>query len=114
MCTVNRFDWNYNRLSTMNRNFLIGFAAGLLIFAGINVLTTHLSSDCGLPAVFGLDSCADDISRAGWPLQFYEEGGFAFRRNFNSFFFLINVEVGLLFSIGCGWIYLRSKKTLSK
>ena len=93
----------------MTRYFATGFCFGLLLFLLFNLLAAHLSSDCGLLAVFGRDSCADDIARFGWPLQFYEEGGFAYHRNFNTLFLLINIAAGILFSILPGWIYARWK-----
>jgi hypothetical protein len=98
----------------MNRRFFIGFTYGLLIFIAINLLAAHLSSDCGLPAVFGLDSCADDIVRAGWPLRFYEQGGFAYRSNFNPLFMCINMAIGIGFSLLSGWFYARSQKAPPK
>jgi hypothetical protein len=98
----------------MIKRFTIGFGIGLLLFIAIDLISAHLSSDCGLLAVFGRDSCADDIARAGWPLQLYEEGGFAYRHNFNVLFLLIDVAIGIAFSITFGWIYSRSKKTLPK
>ena len=55
---------------------VIGFILTLLLFLAVNLLAAHLQSDCGLPAFFNLSGCADDIRRAGFPLQFYEEGGF--------------------------------------
>jgi hypothetical protein len=93
----------------MSKRFFIGFISALLIFSAINLLEAHLSSDCGLPALFGRDACADDITRAGWPLQFYEEGGFAYRREFNTFFFLINLWIGLGVSLLAGWLFARRK-----
>jgi hypothetical protein len=98
----------------MSRRFLFGFIGGLLIFVAINLLAAHLVSDCGLPAVFGRDACADDIARAGWPLQFYEEGGFAFRSNFNVIFLWMNILIGFVFSGLTGWLASRLKKPLSK
>ena len=98
----------------MTKRFAIGFCIGLLIFLIINLLAAHLASDCGLFAVFGRDPCADDIARAGWPLQFYEEGGFAYRSNFNLPFLLINMAIGVVFSIFLGWIHSNSKKPLLK
>jgi hypothetical protein len=98
----------------MKQNFLIGSATGLLIFVLLNLIAAHLSSDCGLFAVFGLDTCADDIARAGWPLRFYESGGFAFRSNFNYLFLFINMAIGLGLALLFGWIYSRNKKTLPK
>jgi hypothetical protein len=58
--------------------------------------------------------CADDIARAGWPLQFYEEGGFAYRSTFNLLFLLINVAIAVAFSMILGWICSRSKWPLPK
>lgn len=107
----------------MSKRFVIGFVSGLLIFGAINLLAAHLSSDCGLVAIFGRDAprhpttgavCADDITRAGWPLQFYEEGGFVYRRQFNTFFFLVNLWLGLGVSLLAGWLLARRKKGPSK
>ena len=98
----------------MTLRFAIGFIIGLLIFIAFNLISAHLSSDCGLPAVFGRDSCADDIARAGWPMRFYEEGGLAYRHNFNPLFLLIDLEIGAAFSIVSAWLLSRNKKTLPK
>ena len=98
----------------MRKRFFIAFGIGLSIFLAINLLMAHLASDCGLPAVFGRASCADDIARAGWPLQFYEEGGFAYRYNFNMPFLGINIGVGVIFSVILGWLYSQNKKTVPK
>jgi len=53
-------------------------------------------------------------ARAGWPVQFYEEGGFAYRSNFNLLFLIINVAIGVVFSIIPGWIQSHSKRPLLK
>jgi hypothetical protein len=98
----------------MSKHFAIGFVLGLLFFVAINLLSAHLGSDCGLPAVFGRDACADDIARAGWPLQFYEEGGFAYRSNFNRFSLLLNIVIGMGLAILAGWWNQRRKTPLSK
>lgn len=98
----------------MSKRFLIGFAIGLLLFLAVNLVAAHLASDCGLPAVFGRDACADDIARAGWPLQFYEEGGFAYHLAFNRLFLWINLGIGLAFAILCGLLLSRRKKSLPK
>jgi len=89
----------------VTKRFAIGFRIGLLIFLAINLLAAHLASDCGLPAVFGRDGCADDIARAGWPLQFYEEGGFAYHRDFNLTFLQFNLATGLAFALLSGWLF---------
>ena len=98
----------------MIKHFAIGFVIGLLIFILINLLAAHFSSDCGLPAVFGHDSCADDIARAGWPMQFYEDGGIAYHQDFNPLFLLINLGIGMTFAIITGWLFSRTKKLLPK
>ncbi|HXQ34589.1 MAG TPA: hypothetical protein VN843_11310 [Anaerolineales bacterium] len=87
----------------MSRRFIIGFVIGLLIFIAINLLSAHLASDCGLPAVFGRDPCADDIARAGWPLRFYEEGGFAYRLEFNLPALLVDLVIGIIWASVVGW-----------
>jgi len=98
----------------MTKRFMIGFGIGLLIFMAINLLSAHLRSDCGLLAVFGRDACADDIARAGWPLQFYEDGGFSYRHNFNAVFLVVNLGVGILLAAFTGLLIARIEKTLSK
>lgn len=98
----------------MNRHFFLGFTAALLLFLAINLLAAHLASDCGLPAVFGQDACADDITRAGWPLQFYEEGGFAYRNEFNPSSLFINLAAGIGVSGIAGWLYSRQKNAPPK
>ena len=65
------------------RHFLIGFTLTLLLFLAVSLLAAHLQSDCGLPGLLHMAGCADDISRAGFPLLFYEAGGFAYRNNFS-------------------------------
>jgi hypothetical protein len=85
------------------RKFLVIFSVGLLLFLAANLLAAHLNSDCGLPALFGLDSCADDIVRAGWPLQFYEEGGIAFHSSFDVTRLALDVAIGLAASAALAW-----------
>ena len=88
----------------MKRAFLNGFLIGLLIFLLANLLAAHLLSDCGLPAVFGRDFCADDIARAGFPFVFFKEGGFAYRSIFNLPYFLLDIFIGLDFAVLGGFI----------
>lgn len=61
--------------------------------------TAHLRSDCGLLGLLKLARCSEDISRAGFPLQFYEEGGFVHRIHFNPFFLGCDIEIGLTLSV---------------
>jgi len=98
----------------MFKRFVIGCGLGILLFLLINLSAAHFASDCGLPAVFGRDSCADDIARAGWPLRFYEEGGFAYRHIFNSLFLFIDLGIGLALAIVSGLLYSFRKKALAK
>lgn len=93
---------------TPSRAFLNGFLIGLFIFILANIIAAHLSSDCGLPAVLGTDSCADDIARAGFPLIFFEEGGFAFRSIFNLTYLLFDIVIGLAFAALSGFIARRN------
>ena len=88
----------------MRRSFLNGFSIGLLIFLLANLLAAHLLSDCGLPAVFGQSRCADDISRAGFPLVFMEQGGFAYRQIFNPLYFFLDIFIGLDFAVVSGFV----------
>ena len=86
------------------RRFINGFLIGLLIFILANLLAAHLLSDCGLPAVLGADFCADDIARAGFPLVFFEQGGFSYRSIFNLPYLLIDLFIGLGFAVIFGFI----------
>jgi ABC-type antimicrobial peptide transport system permease subunit len=94
----------------MTKRFALGFAIALLLFIVINLTSAHLASDCGLMAVFGRDACADDIARAGWPLRFYEEGGFDYRNEFRSTSLVLDLLIGLLFAGTIGWLAARRIK----
>ena len=98
---------------TLSRTFLKGFSIGLLSFFLINVIAAHLLSDCGLPALLGVDFCADDIARAGFPLIFYEQGGFAYRSIFNLPYLFFDIFIGLDFAVLSGFIarWLFKKRT---
>lgn len=97
---------------TASRTFLYGFLIGLLVFILANILAAHLLSDCGLPAILGAGPCADDIARAGFPLIFFEEGGFAYRSIFNLPYLLLNIFIGLGFGTLSGFIarWLEKRK----
>lgn len=95
---------------TTSHTFLKGFLIGLLLFILVNILAAHLLSDCGLPAILGTDSCADDIVRTGFPLIFFEEGGFAFRSIFNLPYLLLDIFIGLDFAILCGFVARWNEK----
>jgi ABC-type antimicrobial peptide transport system permease subunit len=93
-----------------SRTFFYGAVSGLVIFTLANLVAAHLLSDCGLPAVLGMDSCADDISRVGFPLIFFEEGGFAFRSIFNTPYLFLDIFIGLGFAVICGFIARWNEK----
>lgn len=95
---------------TFSRTFLNGFLIGLLVFILANLFAAHLLSDCGLPALLGADSCDDDISRAGFPLVFFEQGGFAYRSIFNLPNLALDIFIGLDFAILCGFIARWNEK----
>ena len=95
---------------TFSRTFLHGFLIGLLVFILANLFAAHLLSDCGLPALLGADACADDISRAGFPLVFFEQGGFAYRSIFNLPYLALDIFIGLDFAILCGFIARWNEK----
>lgn len=59
------------------------FVLLLGLFLVLNLLAAHVMSDCGLPAVLGIDRCSDDIVRVGWPLPFFEQGGLAFHSSYD-------------------------------
>src|SRR5690242_469512 len=82
-------------MPTLSRPFLTGFLLTILLFLGANLLAAHLQSDCGLPSFFNMAGCADDIRRAGFPLQFYEEGGFDGRSNFDALALGLDLVIGL-------------------
>ena len=95
---------------TFSRTFLNGFLIGLLVFILANLFAAHLLSDCGLPALMGAGACADDISRAGFPLVFFEQGGFAYRSIFNLPNLALDIFIGLDFAILCGFIARWNEK----
>jgi ABC-type antimicrobial peptide transport system permease subunit len=95
---------------TSARAFLRGILIGLFLFILANLLAAHLLSDCGLPSIFGMDFCADDIARAGFPFIFFEEGGFAYRSIFNIPNLLLDIFIGIGFAVVCGLIGNRRKK----
>ena len=96
--------------STRSRSFLTGFLVALVAFVALNALVAHLRSDCGLPGLFKLARCYDTISRAGFPLQFYEEGGFGYHRDFDPWSLACDVVLGLTLSVGGGLLMLLARR----
>jgi hypothetical protein len=93
----------------MNRRFAIGFTIGLLAFVLINLFSAHLSSDCGLIAVFERDLCTDEIARAGWPFRFYERGGFNYRFEFHLPILLLDLVMGTILAAVLGWLIAHTR-----
>jgi hypothetical protein len=89
-------------MSSTPGRFLIGFILTLAIFVTANLLAAQVQSDCGLPAFFHMSGCADDIRRAGFPLQFYEEGGFAYHSSFDEGALALDLGIGLGLSGAAG------------
>jgi hypothetical protein len=89
-------------MSTDRRAFLQGFLLGVSVCLVLNLLAAHMRSDCGILAVLGRSACADDIRRAGFPLQFWEEGGFAYRRTFDQAALLLDLGAGLALAAAGG------------
>ncbi len=85
-------------------SFVIGFILALIFFLVVNLLVAHLRSDCGLPGLLKMAGCADDIRRAGFPLLFYEEGGFAYRSHFETVALVLDLLCGLGLAVLAGWL----------
>ena len=81
--------------------------AALLLWVGANLLAAHLNSDCGLPAVLGRGGCADDIRRAGFPLQFFEQGGFIARHYWSWGALLADALIAVITCALAGWFAAR-------
>ncbi|MBK9207556.1 MAG: hypothetical protein IPL71_04320 [Anaerolineales bacterium] len=97
---------------TLSRTFLKGFSIGLLSFFLINVIAAHLLSDCGLPALLGVDFCADDIARAGFPLVFFEQGGFIPHNYFNLPNLFLDLFISIVFAAACGFAGKEKNKSV--
>ena len=80
-----------------------------MLFLALNLLVAHFRSDCGLAAVLGRSYCADDIRRAGFPLQFLEQGGFGGRALFDPGALLIDCLVGLGLAAAAGVLWARRR-----
>lgn len=95
---------------TPQQTFRKGFLIGLSVFILLNILASALFSDCGLPALFGLGGCSDDISRAGFPFIFFEQGGFAYRSIFNFPIFILDLVIGFGIAGMTGYYMSKKKK----
>lgn len=94
-------------IDTRSRSFALGFSAGLLLFALLNLLAAHVRSDCGILAVLRMANCADDIIRIGFPWVVFEEGGFAYRNLFSALALTADVVVALAVSLALGFVSQR-------
>ncbi len=88
------------------------FVLLLLVFVAINVAAAQLRSDCGLPAVLGLDACSDDIVRMGWPMGFYEAGGIGYHQYFDTAMLSADAAAGLIgaFLVALASLRLQRRK----
>lgn len=82
-------------MTAARRAFGKGFLLGLSVFLIANLLAAHLHSDCGILAMLGRAACADDIRRAGFPLLFWEEGGFAGLHRLDEAALTFDLAIGL-------------------
>jgi len=87
--------------------FAAGALLALALFVAANIVVAHLRSDCGLPGLLGLARCSDAIRRAGFPLPFYEDGGYAYRHHFEPGAFALDVFAGLGMAAIAGWLVQR-------
>ena len=85
------------------RYFWIGFAITFLVFLGLNLLSAHLRSDCGLEAWLGLSGCVDDLRLAGFPWVIWEQGGFIGVNIFRLPALFGDMTLGLGISLLVGW-----------
>ncbi len=93
------------------RRFRTGFLIAVAVFAATTALDAQLRSDCGLLGLFKLASCNDDISRAGFPRQFYEEGGFGYHRDFSPLYLGCDIAIGLAISLMGGFVAQRPMRS---
>ena len=91
-------------MSIKTRAFAFGFGGTLLLFIGLNLLSAHLLSDCGLLGVLNVSGCTDDIRRVGFPLLAWEEGGFAYRQSFNAVALFMDLVIALGASVVVGLV----------
>ena len=91
----------------LSRQFLLGFFGCLLLFLIVNLIVVQVRSDCGLLGALKLAGCADDISRAGFPFQFWERGGFAYRDTFDLGLLSLDLIITLAVSGLAGWAAQR-------
>ncbi len=90
-----------------------GFGLTLMLFLVANVVAIQVMSDCGILGALGRAGCADDISRAGFPFQFWEQGGFIYRANFEPL--ALGLDIGLALGISlavaglCYWFWPKGQ-----
>jgi len=90
-----------------SRQFVAAFAAGLGLFIVCNLIAVHVQSDAGLLEGLGIvDQANDDIRRIGFPLQFFEEGGFAHREVFSPLALVSDILLAIAWAAGMGFGYV--------
>ena len=82
-------------------DFTFGFLVGFSFFVAANLIAVHIRSDGGLLEGLGIvDNVHDDIRRIGFPFQFFEEGGFSYRRVVSPLAFAGDALVAIVCSAG--------------
>ncbi|HEV3459258.1 MAG TPA: hypothetical protein VHG32_22105 [Thermoanaerobaculia bacterium] len=97
-------------MSYSPRRFSTGALLGLLLFVALTALATHLRSDFGLRAAINPLRCFDCIRRIGFPLTFYEEGGYAYRKIFDGPAFAVDSAAALTIGVMGGLVAERFRK----
>jgi hypothetical protein len=92
-------------VGNQRRRWFVAFLAALAACGLVNLVAVGLRSDAGLLEGLGLmDRSHDDIRRVGFPIQFYEEGGFAYRKIFSFGSLVWDVVLAVGFAIGAGFV----------
>jgi len=75
-----------------------------------NFVAAHLLSDCGLPALLGISSCADDITRLGFPFVFLKQGGFIAQNDLNPLLLWLDLLIAVGVAVLSGFLLSRYAK----
>ena len=91
-----------------DRDFMLGFIVGLGLFFVANLIAVHVNSTGGLLEGLAIvDRWSDDIRRMGFPLQFFEEGGFSYRRNVSGIALVLDIVIAVACAAVIGFAWSR-------